>query len=415
MATLSALAVLPALLQQPLDRLAAQGGRPFALCLPDGQRLVAGHGLPRFTLRLRERSVLVQAALRGHLGLLEAYVDGALDVEGDLAEAFRAGLQAGFDERPGRLATWALRLENRWLEWRGANGSRERARANASAHYGLPEAFYDQWLDALKVYSCAYWPEGTATLEEAQAHKIDHVCRKIRLGAFDRVLDVGCGFGGFLLRAARTTGARGVGLNTTPAQVAWLRGEIARQHLEGQLAVREGDFRDAGGRYDKLVSIGVLEHAGRDQLAAVIRAHADALVPGGLGLLHFVGHVTPRETDPFIRKHVFPGGWIPALCDVTREMERCGLEVLDIENLRRHYALTLDEWARRFEARWSQIQALDPARFDERFRRLWRSYLVGCAEMFRAPTGFTHVFQIVFSRGTVTPRSYPMGREFLYR
>ena len=163
-----------------------------------------------------------------------------------------------------------------------------------------------------------------------------------------------------------------------------------------------------------MVSIGVLEHAGRDQLGAVVQAHADLLKPGGLGLLHFIGHIGPRETDLFIRKHVFPGGWIPGLSEVIVEMERCGLELLDIDNLRRHYALTLDEWARRFEQQWATIQALDPQRFDERFRRVWRTYLMGCAEMFRSPAGYTHLFQIVFSKGNVTRASYPMSRAPLY-
>jgi cyclopropane-fatty-acyl-phospholipid synthase len=163
-----------------------------------------------------------------------------------------------------------------------------------------------------------------------------------------------------------------------------------------------------------VVSIGVLEHAGRGQLGEVIKAHADFLRPGGLGMLHFIGHVGRYETDLFIRKHVFPGGWIPSLSDVIVEMERCGLEVVDIENLRRHYAPTLDEWAQRFERNWPAIQALDRRRFDERFRRVWRSYLVGCAEMFRSPAGYTHLFQIVFSKGNVTRNSYPMGRGHLY-
>ena len=125
-----------------------------------------------------------------------------------------------------------------------------------------------------------------------------------------------------------------------------------------------------------------------------------------------VHHHAPPTS--FIRKHVFPGGWIPALADVIVQMERCGLEVLDIENLRRHYALTLDEWARRFERNWPTIQALDPRCFDERFRRVWRCYLIGCAEMFRSPAGYTHLFQIVFSKGNVTAKSYPMTRRHVY-
>ena len=161
-----------------------------------------------------------------------------------------------------------------------------------------------------------------------------------------------------------------------------------------------------------MVSIGCLEHAGRDQLAEVIRSHASLLKQGGIGLIHFIGHVGRFDTDFFIRKYVFPGGWIPSLADVIVEMEKCGLEVLDIENLRRHYALTLDVWGERFDKNWDRIRALDPKRFDERFRRIWRIYLYGCAEMFRSPAGRTHLFQVVFSKGNTT--SYPMTREFLY-
>jgi cyclopropane-fatty-acyl-phospholipid synthase len=398
-------------LQRVIDSLAERAGGAFAVRLPDGQVCRTGAGEPRFTLAFRSEPALLATAMRGHMGLLEAYFDSELDVEGDVGAAFAAGLSVDLDPRFDMIG----RVENQLHELRFSNRSAEQAKANARAHYGLPEAFYRLWLDEpLKMYTCAYWPEGTTSLEQAQQRKIDHVCGKIRLAAGERFIDIGCGFGGFMFRALQTTGATGVGLNTTTEQVQWLRAEIERRGLAGQLQVREADFRDVDAQFDKVVSIGVLEHAGRDQLAEVVRAHADFLKPGGLGMLHFIGHVGRYDTELFIRKHVFPGGWIPALADVVVEMERAGLEVVDIENLRRHYAPTLDEWARRFEAQWPQIRALDPGRFDERFRRVWRAYLMGCAEMFRSPTGYTHLFQIVFSKGNVTRDSYPMGREHLY-
>lgn len=405
-------AMAPPLLQRWIDEASAHSGVPVAVQLPDGQLWRAGDGPPRFTLRFRSLGALKATALRGHMGLLESYFDGDLDVEGDFAAALAVGLVNDIDPR----FDFFTRAESELHELRFSNHSPAQAKTNAQAHYGLPEAFYRLWLDEpLKMYTCAYWPEGTATLEEAQRQKIEHVCRKIRLTAGDRVVDVGCGFGGFMLHAAQVHGAQAVGVNTTPEQVQWLRGDIARRGLGERLSVHEADFRAMdGGPYDKLVSIGVLEHAGRDQLAEVVRAHADALKPGGLGVLHFIGHLGPHTTELFIRKHVFPGGWIPALADVLVELERSGLEVLDIENLRRHYALTLDEWARRFEAAWPQIQALDDPRFDERFRRIWRCYLVGCAELFRSPAGYTHLFQIVVSKGNVAQGGYPLGRKFLY-
>lgn len=398
-------------LQNIVDSLQARTGMPFAIGLPDGSRYRAGLGEPAFTVMFRSDAALLQAFTRGQIGLLESYFDQSVDVEGDFGAALAAGLLSGLDLHGKALIT----VENDIHELRYSNHSPAQAKANARAHYGLGHAFYSLWLDQpLKMYTCGYWPAGTQTLEQAQQQKIDHVCRKIQLTRGDHFVDVGCGFGGFMFRAWETLGATGTGINTTTEQVDWLRSEITRRGLDDKLSVREADFREADGPYDKVVSIGVLEHAGRDQLAAVVQAHADLLKPGGLGMLHFIGHVGPRETDLFIRKHVFPGGWIPGLSEVIIEMERCGLEVLDIENLRRHYALTLDEWARRFEAQWATIRTLDPQRFDERFYRVWRTYLIGCAEMFRSPAGYTHLFQILFSKGNVTPTSYPMSRAHLY-
>lgn len=397
--------------QNLIDSLQVRSGMSFAVGLPDGSRYRTGPGEPVFTVIFRSDAALLQAFTRGHLGLFESYFDQSLDVEGDLGAALAAGLLTGLDARAKTLIT----AENSIHELRYSNQSMAQAKANARAHYGLGAEFYRLWLDdPWMMYTCGYWPEGTQTLEQAQQNKIDHVCRKIQLARGESFVDIGCGFGGFLFRAWETVGAVGTGLNTATEQVDWLRGEITRRGLADNIQVREADFREVDAQYDKVVSIGVLEHAGRDQLADVVRAHANFLKPGGLGMLHFIGHVGQRETDLFIRKHVFPGGWIPALSQVIVEMERCGLEVVDIENLRRHYALTLDVWAERFEKQWKTIQALDPQRFNERFYRVWRTYLLGCAEMFRLSAGYTHLFQIVFSKGNISRDNYPMSRPQLH-
>ncbi|MGC2518338.1 MAG: cyclopropane-fatty-acyl-phospholipid synthase family protein [Burkholderiales bacterium] len=354
-----------------------------------------------------ERRVL----LFGHVGMIEAYFDGDLDIEGDFALACRTGMDAGYDNAPNPLVA----IRNRWHELRFSNRSLAQAKANARYHYGLGENFYRFWLDRpAMMYTCGYWKEGTRTLEEAQRNKMDHVCRKVQLRAGETFADIGCGWGGLLFHAWEHFGALGTGINTTPEQVGELRAEIARRALGDKISVVECDFRQVPRRFDKLLSIGTLEHAGRDQLPEVIRAHADYLKPGGLGVIHFIGHVGVLDTEFYIRKHIFPGGWIPSLAQAIDHMERCGLEVVDVENLRRHYALTLDAWAERFDRRWEEIHRLDPVKFDEHFRRKWRTYLYSCAEMFRSPNGRTHLFQVLVSKGNISKDNYPMSRRFLY-
>ena len=398
------------LIESKLARFGERVATPFAVTFPDGTGFANQDGEPEFRLAFHNRRGLLRVAAYGHIGLMEAYFDGDMDVEGSLGLALASGMVGGMDRMLPLVS-----LRNRWHEFRFGNGPWEQAKANARFHYGLGHAFYRLWLDEpLMMYTCGYWREGTRTVEEAQRNKVEHVCRKVRLSPGESVIDIGSGFGGFMFHAHEHHGARVTGLNNTPEQVEWLRGEIGRRKLGDSLDVVEADFRDARREYDKVVSIGTLEHAGRDQLAEVVRAHAAFLKPGGLGMLHFIGHVGRRDTEFFIRRHVFPGGWIPSLADVIVEMENAGLEVVDIENLRRHYALTLDAWAERFDRNWPRIQAIDPKRFDERFRRIWRVYLYGCAEMFRSPQGQTHLFQIVFSRGNVTGQNYPMSRAFLY-
>jgi cyclopropane-fatty-acyl-phospholipid synthase len=383
----------------------------FKVVFDDGSTFQNGAGEPEVTLIFRNRRGTWRTTLFRHVGLLESYFAGDFDVEGDLALAFRIGLDAGMAEGWPAL----VKLRNAWHELRFSNASLARAKANARFHYGLGAEFYRLWLDASTLmYTCAYWKEGTQSLEEAQRNKMDHVAKKIRLQPGERFVDIGCGFGGFMFHALEHYGALGTGINTTTEQVAWLQKEIARRGLNDQLKVIEADLRQTPGQYDKVVSIGVLEHAGRDQLLDVVRAHADALKPGGLGMLHFIGHVGVSDTEFYIRKHIFPGGWIPSLAQTIAAMEQCGLEIVDIENLRRHYAPTLDEWAKRFDANWDTIHALDPRKFDEYFRRKWRSYLWSCAEMFRSPKARTHLFQIIFSKGNIDASNYPMSRAFLY-
>ena len=390
-------ALLPAangLLERMVRRIGGDGLPAFRVQFADGRSVLHGQGEPAFALVFRNARAERRLVALGYASLLESYFAGEVDIDGDLAFAFRAALAQNLD----RVENPLVALRNRRHEWRFSNAERAQAKANARFHYGLGQAFYRPWLDAPSMmYTCGYWREGTRTLEEAQRNKMEHACRKVRLAAGERFVDIGSGWGGLLFHAWEQQRALGTGINACTEQVEETRAEIARRGLAPQIQVLEADFRDIPGQYDRMFSIGTLEHAGRDQLDDVVRAHAQCLRPGGLGLIHFIGHVAKRETVFYIREYIFPGGWIPSLSEALDAMERHGLEVVDVENLRRHYALTLDCWAERFDRAWPAIHALDPARFDERLRRTWRTYLWSCAELFRAERPQINLFQVTVS------------------
>ena len=404
-------ALASALARRVIDAIGTGTRLPFKAVLPDGTEVSGGDGEASVTVTFNTAGAAWRTFVFGHVGFLEAYFDGDIDLDGELRELMAVGFDSGFDESSGLL----VGIRNRWHGLRFNNRSGAMPKENARFHYGLGAEFYSKMLDdPYLMYTCAYYRHPQQSILQAQVAKMEHVARKVRLQPGERIIDMGCGFGGFMFYAAETHDVHVTGVNTTTEQANWVKSKIAAKGLQKRLTMHEADVRQGFGQYDKVVSIGVLEHAGRHQLREVIRAHARALKPGGLGLIHFIGHVGDRETDFFIRKYIFPGGWIPSLSKALDAMEDEGLEILDVENLRRHYALTLDAWTAKFEANWPAIQALDPERFDERFWRIWRTYLIGCAEMFRAANGQTNLFQIVFSKGNVNTQNFPMTRAHLH-
>jgi len=293
-------------LDRTFRQIGSRSGIDFAVRLADGSELKIGQGRPEFTLIFRKWRAYWRVAAFGHVGLLEAYFAGEVDLEGSLSHALAAGMAAGADS-PKLLVMMA----NHVHEFLHANTSWMRAKKNAEFHYALGPEFYRFWLDdPLMLYTCAYWKEGTRTLEEAQRNKLEHVGKKVLLEPGDDVVDIGSGFGGFLLFAEEHFGVKVTGYNTTRSQVEHARKQIEFRRLKHTSAV-EGDFRSMDRQYDKVVSIGCLEHAGRDGLVDLIRAHARSLKPGGLGVIHFIGHVgyfrhrvlhpqvrLPRRLDP---------------------------------------------------------------------------------------------------------------------
>lgn len=323
------------------------------------------------------------------LGFGEGYMNGCLVVEGDFAELVDS-VACAIKERRRQMSPAA-----RWLA-RLAGASVGGARRNAQYHYDLGNDFYKLWLDEDLVYTCAYFPTPDATLEEAQRAKLDHVCRKLELSPGQHVFEAGCGWGALARHMAREYGTTVRAWNVSVEQLREARAQAEAEGLTGRVTFVDDDWRNIDGRCDVFVSVGMLEHVGRSryrELGRVIDQCLDR--QHGRGLLHFIGRNVSARGSRWTARYVFPGFYLPTLREVHAEiLEPYGFSVVDVENLRGHYALTLRHWQERFE----RVAPDVTRQFGERFTRMWRYYLAGAHAGFVA--GYLQLFQVTFARET---------------
>jgi cyclopropane-fatty-acyl-phospholipid synthase len=381
--------------------LAADPSARFALEFWDGTKIGFG-GQPRVTLRIKSRESARDVLGRGFMGFGEAYMTGGLEVDGDLQELLRLGLAIKFDEKINPLR----KMVHLWQNLKTRNTG-DQARRNVANHYDRGNELYALFLDETMAYSCAYFEGNDDTLEQAQQNKYDHIARKLALSPDDRLVDIGCGWGGMLIHAATKYGVRGVGVTLSRNQFEYANRKIKELGLEGRVQVLLEDYRELRGGFDKFVSIGMFEHVGKEYIPTFMRKARDLLKAGGVGLLHTIGKDVAEITDPWTLKYIFPGGYLPHLSEIARHMGAFGLSILDVENLRMHYALTLDRWAENFE------RNVDGARgmFGDVFVRMWRLYLHSSSANFKYGSG--RLFQILFSNGL--NNSLSLTRKHWYR
>jgi cyclopropane-fatty-acyl-phospholipid synthase len=388
---------------------------------------------PHFTLVCRNPEIIREMVLgRDRLRLAEAYFRGDLDIEGDFFAALRLkdhlnSLRLSLQDRlitllgALRLVASTARLTSQVAPQAQIHGRTVKAHSkveNRSAiefHYDVSNEFYALWLDEAMVYSCAYFEHTNDTLEKAQWDKLDHICRKLRLGYGDRFLDIGCGWGALVIHAAKNYGVHAHGITLSQQQLDLARHRIAQAGLQDRVTVELQDYRDLSGYliYDKVASVGMFEHVGLKNLPLYFATVHRVLKPFGLFLNHGITHdvegwETTSSTE-FINRYVFPDGQLDTVSNIQRGMERAHFEIADVEALRPHYALTLRHWVARLERNHDEALRY----VSESTYRVWRLYMAACALEFES--GEIGVYQVLASKRGVGAARLPLTREHMQR
>jgi cyclopropane-fatty-acyl-phospholipid synthase len=369
--------------------LEATGSAPVRLRVKGGADVSPpGVGAPVATMVIQDRSTLAGLLRDPEVNFGDAYMDGRIEVEGDLVRFLEAIYQAM--ENSPATRSWYSRAASKWMD-RLQDNSRHGSRNNIHRHYDLGNDFYKLWLDEQLLYTCAYFPTPSSTLETAQIAKMDHVCRKLRLQPGETVVEAGCGWGALALHMAREYGVSVKAYNVSHEQIAFARARARAEGLSHRVEYVEEDYRAISGKFDVFVSVGMLEHVGLDHFQEFSEIIHRSIGDTGRGLLHFIGRNYPAVFSRWIRKHIFPGGFVPSLRQSLKVLEPKNYSILDVENLRMHYAKTLEHWLERFEKSRHQVTGM----YDSRFVRAWRLYLAGSIAAFRG--GHLQLFQILFT------------------
>lgn len=385
------------LISRMLDSL---GNPPLRISLWDGQE-ITNAAATRSRLLIHDRGALLRLITDPEFHFGEMYVAGRIEVQGDLPEfleiVYRALPRA---RQPGLREKLQTALNGR-QHHRPAT-----AASNIYHHYDIGNDFYKLWLDEQMVYTCAYFPDPAMSLEAAQVAKLDYVCRKLRLQPGERVVEAGCGWGALALHMARHYGVSVKAYNLSREQIAYARARAHSEGLNDRVTFIEGDYREIDGKFDAFVSVGMLEHVGISNYGELGAIMERCLSANGRGLIHTIGRDLPCDMNAWIERYIFPGACPPSLSQMMAIFEPHAFSIIDVENLRLHYAKTIEHWRQRFEKETDQVAEM----FDPAFVRAWRLYLAGSLAAFRS--GVMQLFQVTFSRSG--SNQIPWSRRELY-
>ncbi|MEX3969689.1 class I SAM-dependent methyltransferase [Paraburkholderia caribensis] len=390
-----------------VNRVRNESNLPVRLTLWTGQTFNLGwHDNPTVHIRVKDPSA-IPALLNPSLDTLgEAYVQQKIDVDGTLQGVINAAY--GLSETGGDSSSVVSSLAKRF-----AHTKKEDKQA-IQYHYDVSNEFYALWLDERMVYSCAYFETGDETLDEAQVKKIDHILDKIRVESDSTLLDIGCGWGALVIRAAQRFGVRCVGITLSERQFELATERVKQAGLSHLIEIRMQDYRDTTGSFDRITSVGMFEHVGMANLPEYFRKIHHLLAESGIAMNHGITATdansgdTPLGGGTFIDKYVFPAGELPHISLALKAMQGGGLEALDVENLRRHYARTLNIWSDRYERAGERIRRM----IGEEKYRIWRVYLAGCAHAFDVDN--VAIYQIVCQKSAKPSSTIPWSRRYMY-
>ena len=377
------------------------GSPPIEFALASGKVLYAPEGRAVGRVVFRDPGAMWDVVRQPELGFGDAFAAGRVQIEGDLVDVlfhiFRA--TDASDRNASKRSLLGLKP-------RARSNSLRNSPEHIRHHYDLGNDFYAQWLDQRMIYTCAYYTQPSMSLEQAQVAKLEHVCRKLELAPGMEVVEAGCGWGALAMHMAREHGVRVRAYNISGEQIGYARERAALEGLGDRVQFIQDDYRNIGGRCDAFVSVGMLEHVGVENYATLGGVIARCLRGNGRALLHSVGRSRARPPNAWLERRIFPGSYPPSLREITDVLEPWRFTVLDVENLRLHYARTLLEWLSRFDACADELRRSH----GESFVRAWRLYLAGCAAAFRAST--IQLYQIVFTHPE--NNDVAMTREHLY-
>lgn len=370
---------------------------PFLIKM-NGKEVLVGEGEPTFVVRFNKSLDIKELRRSTSLALGEAYMRGDIEVEGDLFQAL--------DQLLGQMDKFSLD-KSALKKLIFTSNSKKNQKDEVSSHYDIGNDFYRLWLDDTLSYSCGYFKNPDDTLYDAQVNKVDYILEKLYLKEGMSLLDIGCGWGFLLIEAAKKYGINGVGITLSLEQHKKFSERIAEEGLEGQLTAELMDYRDLpkyGKTFDRIVSVGMVEHVGRDNYDLFLSCADKVLNPKGLFLLHYISALEEHPGDPWIKKYIFPGGMIPSLREMISLAASRRFYVIDVESLRRHYTKTLLCWDKGFREHLDEVREM----FDDEFIRMWDLYLCSCAATFH--NGIIDLSQILMTKGV--NNDLPMTRWY---